>query len=179
MRWFWIDRFTEFVAGERAVAVKNLSLAEQQLHGHLDAYPYMPASLIVEGLAQTGGLLVAQQSDFHNKVVLAKVGKAVFHRCARPGEQLRYETVAASLQDDGAVIDGTCRVGEEVLAEVQIMLAYLGDRFDGVELFTPVYLATMLNTLGIYEIGTDGSGNPLKMPEYLRQAMEQVAANSA
>jgi hypothetical protein len=84
---------------------------------------------------------------------------------------LRYEAVAASLQEDGAVIDGTCRVGDEVLAEVQLMLAYLGDRFAGVELFTPVYLATMLNTLGIYEIGMDANGQPLTMPEYLKQAI--------
>ena len=57
MRWIWIDRFVEFESGRRAVAIKNVSLAEEHLHDHFPGYPIMPNSLITEGLAQTGGLL--------------------------------------------------------------------------------------------------------------------------
>lgn len=176
MRWFWIDRFVEFEAGQRAIAIKNVSMAEPQIPGHVEAYPYMPASLIVEGLAQTGGLLVAQQSDFRNKVVLAKVGKAIFHRCARPGDQMTYEAVAVSLQEEGSVIDGKCRVGDEVIAEVQLVFAYLGDQFAGVELFSPAHLGSMLNTLRVFEVGRTADGQPLEMPEYMSSAISNLAA---
>ena len=60
MRWIWIDRFVEFESGKRAVAIKNVTLAEDHLHDHFPGWPTMPNSLITEGLAQTGGLLVGE-----------------------------------------------------------------------------------------------------------------------
>ena len=62
MRWFWIDRFDEFVRGKHATAVKNVSLAEEHMHDHFPGAALMPNSLIVEGMAQTAGLLVAMPS---------------------------------------------------------------------------------------------------------------------
>src|SRR5262249_23305684 len=73
MRWIWIDKFLEFRSGKFARAVKNLTLAEEHLHDHLPGYPVMPASLIIEGLAQTGGILVGEADGFAQKVVLAKI----------------------------------------------------------------------------------------------------------
>ena len=60
MRWYWIDRFLEFNSGRSCQSVKNVSLAEEHLHDHFPGYPVMPASLIIEGLAQTGGILVGE-----------------------------------------------------------------------------------------------------------------------
>ncbi|MCH8854053.1 MAG: beta-hydroxyacyl-ACP dehydratase, partial [Planctomycetes bacterium] len=65
MRWIWIDKFIEFQPGERAVAVKNVSRAEDHLHDLYPAYPIMPASLIIEGMAQTAGILVGQARNFN------------------------------------------------------------------------------------------------------------------
>ena len=81
MRWMWIDRVTELQPRHKLVAVKNVSLAEEHLHDHfpaepargLLASPVMPASLIVEGCAQTGGILVGHAEEFKHKVILAKV----------------------------------------------------------------------------------------------------------
>ena len=78
MRWFWIDRFIEFEQGRRAVALKNVSLAEEHLHDHFFGYPVMPHSLVVEGIAQTGGLLVGECNEYKERVVLAKISKALF-----------------------------------------------------------------------------------------------------
>ena len=64
MRWFWIDRFVEFVPRKRAKAVKNVSMAEEHLHDHWEAYPIMPASLMIEGMAQTAGILVGEARNF-------------------------------------------------------------------------------------------------------------------
>ena len=93
MRWLWIDRFTEFQTRRYAVAVKNLSLAEDHFADHFPGYPVMPAPLMMEGLAQTGGILVGQANDFKDNVVLAKISKAKFTREAFPGEQLTYRTL--------------------------------------------------------------------------------------
>ena len=79
MRWYWIDRFIEFESGRYAKAVKNVSLAEDHLHDHFPHYPMIPNTLVIEGMAQTGGLLVCEHSQFTEKVVLAKVPKAIFY----------------------------------------------------------------------------------------------------
>ena len=77
MRWYWIDRFLEFESGRYAKAIKNVSLAEDYLHDHFPIYPMIPNSLVIEGMAQTGGLLVCEHSQFTEKVMLAKLPKVV------------------------------------------------------------------------------------------------------
>ena len=57
MRWTWIDRFVAFEPGKSAVAVKNLSHAEDHFADHFPGFPVMPAPLILEGLAQTGRII--------------------------------------------------------------------------------------------------------------------------
>jgi len=64
MRWYWIDKFLEFESGSRAKAVKNVSLSEEHLHDHFPGFPVMPASLMIEGMAQTGGILLGEVNDF-------------------------------------------------------------------------------------------------------------------
>ena len=97
MRWMWIDRVIAFEPRTRLVAVKNVSLAEEHLHQHFAAdgalppCPVMPSSLILEGMAQTAGILVGSVHDFREKVVLAKVVSAVFERDINPGETIRYD----------------------------------------------------------------------------------------
>ena len=59
MRWFWIDRFSELVSGKTATAIKTISLSEEHLHDHFCGIPTMPNSLILEGMAQTAGMLVS------------------------------------------------------------------------------------------------------------------------
>ena len=85
------------VRGRRATAVKNVSLAEEHLHDLYPAFPIVPHSLIVEGMAQTAGILVGEARNFAEKVILAKIGKATFHRLVRPGrdDHLRREDRAA------------------------------------------------------------------------------------
>ena len=80
MRWMWIDAITEYEPDKRLVAVKNVSLSEEHVHDHFaateedPAMPLMPNSLIVEGMAQTAGVLVGSVNAFREKVVLAKAG---------------------------------------------------------------------------------------------------------
>lgn len=134
MRWIWIDRFVEFESGKTATAVKNLSMAEDIFAEHFPNYPVMPAPLILEGLAQTGGILVGEAREFKEKVVLAKIPNAKFHREVFAGDQLTYRTDVLVLRDEGATIAGKVSVGGEVVAEAEIFFAHL-DQNMGNKLF--------------------------------------------
>jgi 3-hydroxyacyl-[acyl-carrier-protein] dehydratase len=125
MRWIWIDHFREFVSRESAVAVKQLSFAEDVFAAHFPEYPVFPAALIIEGLAQTGGILVGEANDFREKVVLAKVPKAKFFGEARAGQELIYAVKMLDLRPEGGLIEGRATADGEPLAEVEIFFAHL------------------------------------------------------
>jgi 3-hydroxyacyl-[acyl-carrier-protein] dehydratase len=125
MRWFWIDRFTAFESGKSATAVKCLSAAEDHFADHVPGFPVMPASLILEGLAQTGGILVGEANQFREKVVLAKVPTAKFYREAMPGEMLAYTAEITSLRPEGAVVRGRVTSGDDLIADAEIFFAHL------------------------------------------------------
>jgi 3-hydroxyacyl-[acyl-carrier-protein] dehydratase len=126
MRWIWIDKFIAFEHGRRAVAIKNVSLAEEHLHDHFPGYPIHPPTLMIEGMAQTGGVLVGEAFDFREKVVLAKVSRATFHCHVVPGDQLRLEaTVIGEIRPEGALIEGRITRNGDLVAEIQMMFAHL------------------------------------------------------
>jgi len=110
MRWCWIDRILVLDKGSRCVAVKNVSLAEEHLHDHFPGNPTMPASLMIEGMAQTAGILVGHAGDFKEKVILAKIGKAEFDREVHPGQTLIYDAHIERLDEAGASTTGLVRL---------------------------------------------------------------------
>ena len=130
MRWIWIDRFDEFVRGERAVAIKAVSRSEDHLHDHFPGDPQMPASLMIEGMAQTGGILLGHANDFEHLVILAKVPKATFHRAAYPGDVLQYEATVQTLGEQGGSVrvNATIANGPDAgaaVADAEILFAHL------------------------------------------------------
>src|SRR5207244_2707724 len=125
MRWLWIDRFVEFESGKSARAVKNLSLAEDHFADHFPGYPVMPAALLLEGLAQTGGILVGEANQFREKVVLAKIPRANFQREVLAGEQVIYETEILHLRPEGAAVSGKVLVAGQVVGEAELFFAHL------------------------------------------------------
>jgi len=133
MRWVWIDRFLSFESKKSARAVKNLSLAEDYFADHFPGYPVMPACFILEGLAQTGGILVGEANDFREKVVLAKFPSARFHREVLAGEQLTYEAEIQVLRPEGAAVVGRVKVGDELVAEAEIFFAHLDQSRSGLD----------------------------------------------
>jgi 3-hydroxyacyl-[acyl-carrier-protein] dehydratase len=164
MRWIWIDKFIEFESGKRAQAIKNVSLAEEHLHDHFPGAPMMPNSLIIEGLAQTGGLLVGEYNRFEEKVILAKISKAVFHFSAVPGDTLRYTTVIDSITDGGATVTATAHVGEQLQAEAEIMFAHLDDANRSKTLFEPKNFVFTMKLLGVFDVGRGSDGDKLIEP---------------
>ena len=125
MRWLWIDRFLKFTSGESARAVKNLSLAEDYFADHYPGYPVMPACFILEGLAQTGGILVGEANDFREKVVLAKIAKAKFQGEALPGDEITFETTVLYIRPEGAAVRGRVLANGAELGEAEVTFAHL------------------------------------------------------
>ena len=125
MRWFWIDKFVTFESGKSAQAVKNVSLAEEHLHDHFPGFPVMPCSLIMEGMAQTGGILLGEVNQFEYLVFLAKVPKFKSHRPARPGDQLIYTATLVYAREEGGMTEVTAHCGEELVAQAEIVFAHL------------------------------------------------------
>lgn len=136
MRWLWIDRFEEFHAKERAVAVKAISYAEDHIHEQYPECPMMPASLIAEGLAQTGGILVGHAHGFREKVVLAKIPQMTFRDQAYPGDVLYYTAQMSDLRPEGAVVAVTVHKNDRTgspMVEGEIFYAHV-DQARGSEL---------------------------------------------
>jgi 3-hydroxyacyl-[acyl-carrier-protein] dehydratase len=112
MRWIWIDSIVEYEPERRMTAIKNVTRAEEHLQHHFPAQgdlpsdAIMPASLIIEGMAQTAGILAGSIHGFREKVILAKIGIAQLDRDVRPGDSLRYEARIEHIDDAGAATKG-------------------------------------------------------------------------
>jgi 3-hydroxyacyl-[acyl-carrier-protein] dehydratase len=133
MRWIWIDKFTEFTSKTSATAVKNVSLAEEHLHDLFPAFPIVPHSLIVEGMAQTAGILVGEARNFQEKVILAKIGRATFHRLVRPGDTILFNARIDQLNEHGASISGTVTCEGDRVAEIELMFSHIDQNMSGVQ----------------------------------------------
>lgn len=169
MRWYWIDRFLEFESGRSAKAVKNVSLAEEHLHDHFPNQPVLPNSLVIEGIAQTGGLLVCEYNHFQEKVVLAKIPKAKFYDDAQPGDSLIYTTQVEFIKRDGAMVTGTSHKNGRLQAEMELVFAHLADPRRGT-LFDPETFLYMMEILGAFQVGRAADGTPLRPPARLMAA---------
>jgi 3-hydroxyacyl-[acyl-carrier-protein] dehydratase len=133
MRWIWIDKFVEFHSGESAVAVKNVTLAEEHLHDHFPGFAVMPASLLIESMAQTSGILVGEARKFEEKVILAKINKAVFFDYARPGDTLQVAAKIESITSEAASTSGRITCGEKLIAEIDLMFSHIDQNLAGKE----------------------------------------------
>jgi 3-hydroxyacyl-[acyl-carrier-protein] dehydratase len=133
MRWIWIDKFTEFTSRQSATAIKNVTLAEEHLHDLYPAFPIVPHSLIVEGMAQTAGILVGEARNFAEKVILAKIGRATFHRLVRPGDTITFAAKIDQLSEQGASITGTVTVGTDLVADIELMFSHIDQNLAGLE----------------------------------------------
>ena len=112
-----VDKVIEHIPGKKAVAVKNVSLNEPQFQGHFPERPLMPGVLIVESMAQVGGLIVTQMQDLPKGLfVFAGINNVKFRKPVIPGDQLvitcellsikrqRFGKVKGEAHVDGALV---------------------------------------------------------------------------
>jgi 3-hydroxyacyl-[acyl-carrier-protein] dehydratase len=133
MRWIWIDKFTEFESGKHAVAIKNVTLAEEHLHDHFPGFPVMPESLCIEAMAQTAGILVGEAKKFQEKVILAKIKKAVFFDYIKPGDTIKLEAKIESIAPEAASTGGRVTRSDKVVAEIDLMFSHIDQNLAGKE----------------------------------------------
>jgi len=131
MRWIWIDKFLEFESGKRAVALKNVTLAEEHLHDHFPGFPVMPECLMIEAMAQTAGILVGEARKFQEKVILAKIKKAAFFHYVRPGDTITLHAEIESIAPEAASTEGEIRRGEQVVARIGLMFSHIDKNLAG------------------------------------------------
>ncbi|MGQ0636696.1 MAG: 3-hydroxyacyl-ACP dehydratase FabZ family protein [Planctomycetaceae bacterium] len=158
MRWFWIDRFLEFHSGSHATAIKNVTLAEDHLHDHFPGFPVMPGTLIIEGLAQTGGILLGEARQYQNPVILAKISNATFHSWACPGDTLTYTAKLLDVRTDGGIVECEARVGSRLVAEAEIVFAHLATDSAAAAVDQKNFVFSM-GLLRVLDVGKAGDGS--------------------
>ena len=119
-----VDRVVELVPNDRIVAVKNVSINEPFFEGHFPSMPVMPGVLIIEAIAQAGGLLVLPEdgsTDGFN-FYLVSIDNAKFRRTVVPGDQLNIHVSVSWAKANFRKLSGRAEVGGQMVAEAQLTL---------------------------------------------------------
>ena len=122
-----VDRVLEFEVGKRLLAVKNVTINEPFFAGHFPQRPVMPGVLILEAMAQAAALLSLESAgveiDEKTLVYFAAIDNARFKRPVEPGDQLLMEITLLRLRQGVQRFQGVARVGQELVAEAEMMCA--------------------------------------------------------
>jgi 3-hydroxyacyl-[acyl-carrier-protein] dehydratase len=118
-----IDRVVEMERLKRIVAIKNVTINEGFFEGHFPGKPVMPGVLILESMAQAGGLLLLQEiPDRDQKLLyLASMNDVKFRRPVVPGDQLRVEVNILAWKGDLCKIQAQAFVGENLATEATLL----------------------------------------------------------
>jgi len=117
-----VDRIVE-IGEESVIGLKNVTVNEPHFMGHFPGYPVMPGVLIIEAMAQVGGILIGTLAP-HTRgklMFLASVEDAKFRKPVVPGDQLRIEMKKLRLKHTVAKLQGTATVDGQVVAEATLM----------------------------------------------------------
>jgi UDP-N-acetylglucosamine acyltransferase len=125
-----VDAITEYDAGRRLVAVKNVTVNEEFFQGHFPGAPLLPAVLMLESLAQVAAILLLQREDAppNARVSLRGVNEAKFRRQVVPGDRLRLEISLGRRRSSLARAQAAAYVGDQVVAEAELLLGLVPDR---------------------------------------------------
>lgn len=122
-----IDRVIEMDMGKSLVAIKNVTINEAYFNGHFPARPVMPGVLILEAMAQAGGVLAYKSTNTSPEdgtlYYFAGVDNARFRRVVEPGDQLRLQVKVLKSRRNIWVLEGKAYVGEELACSAELMSA--------------------------------------------------------
>jgi UDP-3-O-[3-hydroxymyristoyl] N-acetylglucosamine deacetylase/3-hydroxyacyl-[acyl-carrier-protein] dehydratase len=118
-----IDRILDLEVGKSVIAMKNVTINEPFFQGHFPGHPIMPGVLIIEAMAQAGGVLLLQQiEDPQSKVVyFMSIDNAKFRRPVTPGDQLRFELEMTAFRRGTCKMTGKAFVQDKLVAGADFM----------------------------------------------------------
>ena len=124
-----VDRIVEMEDGKRVVGIKNVTINEPFFQGHFPGHPIMPGVLIIEAMAQVGGVLLlgAIENPQSRVVYFTSLNNVKWRRPVRPGDQLRFELDLVQVRGQMARMKGVAKVDGEIVAEAE-MGAMVRDR---------------------------------------------------
>jgi len=124
-----VDRIVEMEDGKRVVGIKNVTINEPFFQGHFPGHPIMPGVLIIEAMAQVGGVLLlgAIENPQSRVVYFTSLNNVKWRRPVKPGDQLRFELDLVQVRGQMARMKGVAKVDGEVVAEAE-MGAMVRDR---------------------------------------------------
>jgi 3-hydroxymyristoyl/3-hydroxydecanoyl-(acyl carrier protein) dehydratase len=135
VRHYWLDRIVHLEPGVRATGLKAVALAEDQFEDHFPGNPVLPGVYLLEGLAQTAGVLIERTFEGRQLGLLTTVERARFKAFARPGDQIRLDVEIESLDAAFARVRATATVADKTISSARLIFKLVSpDR-----LIPPVY----------------------------------------
>lgn len=116
MRHYWLDRIDEIVPGQRAVGLKCVALAEDHFDAHFPGNPVLPGVCLLEGLAQTAGVLLHESTVGKKLALMVSIERVRFTAFARPGDQVRLVVEIEAIDDSTARVRAEAVVAGHVIA---------------------------------------------------------------
>lgn len=119
-----VDRIIEYVPGQHAVGLKNVTFNEPQFQGHFPGRPIMPGVLIVEAMAQVGGIVLTQMPGVDGLCMFAGIDKVRFRRPVVPGDQLIMTvTLLAVKRQRFGKMQARAEVDSQLVCEGELMFS--------------------------------------------------------
>ncbi len=122
-----IDRVLEVVPGDTITALKNVTINEPFFQGHFPGRPIMPGVLIIEGMAQVGGILACLTGSAEQRkrlIYFMGMDKVRFRKPVVPGDQIIFEAKMLKFRSKAAKMSGTATVDNQLVAEAELMASF-------------------------------------------------------
>lgn len=158
MRWDLIDRFEVLKKGSHALALKSFDGREDFFSEHDPGRPRVPEPLLIEMIAQAGGVLFGLGIDFKKEVILAKIEQARFPKAVAPPCAFTVEARIEEEREEGAWISGMVKQSGVAVAEARILLVSMEGLSDPGK--KVVFNDSFLKHFDIYNVAKRSQGVP-------------------